>query len=202
MARRQTGSSGTNDTRENLVKLAAQIFSEQGYSATTMRNIAEKAGIEAASIYYHFPSKEALVDEVMEIGADRIVRYMIVRVEGLGADATAEERFRAAVLGQLIGMTKHGEYTVASASLLGQLPEKVRERHAKRRERYQELWNDLLEKLRSEGRLRSDVDIRLARIFILGSIQSVQYWFNPGKGSLEDVAEKFCDMFFDGVGPR
>lgn len=202
MARRPTGSNGSGDTRDNLLKLAAKIFSEQGYSATTMRNIAEQAGIEAASIYYHFPSKEALVDEVMQIGADSILGYMTARLDGLGPEATAEARFRAAVLGQMVGMTKHGEYTVASASLLGQLPEKVRERQARRRERYQKLWNDLLEDMRTEGRIRSDVDIRLARISILGGIQSLQYWFNPRKGSLENVAEKFCDMFFNGVGSR
>ncbi|WP_289237391.1 helix-turn-helix domain-containing protein, partial [Escherichia coli] len=48
-------------------------FGEQGYSATTMRNIAEQSGIEAASIYYHFASKEELVDEVMEQGGNRII---------------------------------------------------------------------------------------------------------------------------------
>ena len=71
----------------------------------------------------------------------------------------------------------------------------------KRRERHQTLWNGLLEDLRLEGRLRSDVDIHLARIFILGSINSIQSWFNPRKGALEAVAQQLCDMFFDGVGP-
>lgn len=202
MARKKAGSNGAGETRDNLLKLAARIFSVQGYSATTMRNIAEQAGIEAASIYYHFRSKEDLIDEVMEIGAESILKNLTESVEALGEGATAEERFRAAVLGQMIGMMKHGEYTVASASLLGQLPENVRARQAKRRERYQKLWNDMLQKLRDEGRLRSDVDIHLARIFLLGSIQSLHFWFNPRKGSLERVAQQFCDMFLDGVGAR
>lgn len=69
MARKQkTVSSNASETRENLLKLAARTFGTQGYSATTMRKIAEQAGIEAASIYYHFSSKEQLVDEVMEQG--------------------------------------------------------------------------------------------------------------------------------------
>src|SRR2546427_6136045 len=71
MARRQTSAHDGNETRETLLKLAARTFGEQGYSATTMRNIAEQSGIEAASIYYHFASKEELVDEVMEQGGDR-----------------------------------------------------------------------------------------------------------------------------------
>lgn len=202
MARKQkTGSTNVNETRENLLKLAARTFGTQGYSATTMRNIAEQAGIEAASIYYHFSSKEELVDEVMEQGAGRIVQELNGRIEALGPDATAEQRFRAAVLGQMTGLVKHGDFALAHGRLLGQLPEAVRERQVKRRERHQRLWNGLLEDLRTEGRLRGDVDIHLARIFILGSINSIQSWFNPRKGALEKIADQLCDMFFAGVSP-
>ncbi len=201
MAKRQTSSTGANDTRENLLKLAARTFGMQGYSATTMRKIADQAGIEAASIYYHFPSKEDLVEEVMEQGADRIVGHLNEQLDALGSDASAEQRFRAAVLGQMFGLIKHGDFALANSRLLGQLPEKVRDRQVKRRERHQKLWNGLLEDLRADGKLRSDVDIHLARIFILGSINSIQSWFNPRQGSLEKVADQLCDMFFTGVRP-
>ncbi|WP_198968775.1 TetR/AcrR family transcriptional regulator [Xylophilus sp. ASV27] len=201
MARRPTSANGASDTRENLLKLAARTFGMQGYSATTMRNIAEQAGIEAASIYYHFPSKEDLVDEVMEQGADRILHHLNEQLDALGPGATAEQRFRAAVLGQMSGLVKHGDFALANSRLLGQLPDKVRERQIKRRERHQKFWNGLLEALRSEGRLREDVDIHLARIFILGSINSIQSWFNPRKGALGKVADQLCDMFFSGVSP-
>src|SRR5256885_5320460 len=106
MARRQTSAHDGNETRETLLKLAARTFGEQGYSATTMRNIAEQSGIEAASIYYHFASKEELVDEVMEQGGNRIISQQQERLAALGADATAEQRFRAAVLGQMAGLVK------------------------------------------------------------------------------------------------
>lgn len=202
MAKRQKkGSLPTNETRENLLQLAARTFSTHGYSATTMRHIAEQAGIEAASIYYHFSSKEDLVEEVMEQGAGRIVHELTEHVDALGPSATAEQRFRAAVLGQMSGLLKHGDFALAHGRLLGQLPDAVRERQVKRRERHQELWNGLLQALREEGRLRSEVDIHLARVSILGGINSVQSWFNPRKGTLKAAAEQLCDMFFGGVSP-
>ncbi len=166
-----------------------------------MRNIADQAGIEAASIYYHFSSKEELVEEVMEQGAHRIVAHLREQLDALGAQATAEQRFRVAVLGQMMGLIKHGDFALAHSRLLGQLPDEVRERQIKRREQHQKLWNGLLEDLRSQGRLRADVDIHLARILILGSINSIQSWFNPRKGSLEKVADQICDLFFSGVAP-
>lgn len=201
MAKKQTGTSNASETRENLLRLAARTFGTNGYTATTMRNIAEQAGIEAASIYYHFPSKEDLVDEVMDQGADRILHHLNEQVAALPERATAEQRFRAAVLGQMQGLVKHGDFALANSRLLGQLPDKVRERQVKRRERHQKRWNDLLEDLQAEGLIREDVDIHLARIVILGSINSVQTWFNPRKGSLEAVADQLCALFFHGVGP-
>ena len=202
MARRpKSESSGAGETRENLLRLAARTFGTQGYSATTMRAIADQAGIEAASIYYHFASKEELVDQVMEQGADRIVQHLNEHLDAVGPDATAEERFRAAVFGQMSALVKHGDFALAHSRLLGQLPDSVRERQIKRRERHQRLWNALLESLREEGRLRGDVDIHLARIFILGSINSIQTWFNPRKGGLEKIADQLCDMFFHGTSP-
>lgn len=202
MSRRpKTNAANAGETRENLLKLAARTFGMQGYSATTMRNIADQAGIEAASIYYHFASKEELVDQVMEQGADRIVQHLNEHVDAVGPGATAEQRFRAAVLGQMSALVKYGDYALAHSRLLGQLPDSVRERQIKRRERHQKLWNELLEALRTEGRLRSDVDIHLARIFILGSINSIQTWFNPRKGGLEKIADQLCDMFFHGTSP-
>lgn len=99
------------------------------------------------------------------------------------------------------GLVKHGDFALANSRLLGQLPDKVRERQVKRRERHQVLWNGFLEDLRKEGRLRGDVDIHLARICILGSINSIQSWFDPRKGALEKVADQLCDIFFSGVAP-
>ncbi|MFT4101930.1 MAG: TetR/AcrR family transcriptional regulator [Burkholderiaceae bacterium] len=203
MARKpKTNSTNASETRENLLRLAARAFSVQGYPATTMRNIADQAGIEAASIYYHFASKEEMVDQVMEQGADRIIQHLNRHLDAVGPGATAEQRFRAAVFGQMSALVKHGDFALAHSRLLGQLPDTVRERQIRRRERHQELWNELLEGLRAEGRLRSDVDTALARIFILGSINSIQTWFNPRKGGLREIADKLCDVFFDGASPR
>ncbi|PRE66141.1 TetR/AcrR family transcriptional regulator [Burkholderia multivorans] len=202
MAKRpKSNSLNSGETRESLIRFAARTFGTQGYSATTMRNIADQAGIEAASIYYHFSSKEELVEAVMEQGAAHILHHLNERLNALGPDATAEQRFRAAVLGQMRGLVMHGDFAVAHGRLLGQLPDAIRERQVIRREHHQALWNGLLEDLRAEGHLREDVDIALARIHILGSINSIQSWFNPQKGSLERIADQLCTMFFHGAGP-
>ncbi|WP_155642088.1 TetR/AcrR family transcriptional regulator [Burkholderia cepacia] len=184
-----------------MLRLAARSFATQGYAATTMRAIADQAGIEAASIYYHFSSKEELVDVVMEHGADSIVQHIKEHFDALPRDATADARFKAALVGQMSALIKFGDYALAHGRLLTQLPDKVRERQVKRRERHQQLWTAVFDDLRTEGFLREDVDIALCRVFVLGCINSVQTWFDPKKGSLDKVADQLATMFFEGVKP-
>src|SRR5437764_12294589 len=52
--------------RENVRAAAVQLFAEYGYHAAPLRDIARMAGIQAASIYYHYANKEALLVEIME----------------------------------------------------------------------------------------------------------------------------------------
>nr|WP_278650895.1 TetR/AcrR family transcriptional regulator [Burkholderia lata] len=189
------------DTRETLLRLAARSFATQGYAATTMRFIADQAGIEAASIYYHFSSKEELVDVVMEHGAESIVQHINEHFAALPPGATADARFKAALIGQMSALIKFGDYALAHSRLLTQLPDKVRERQVKRRERHQQLWTAVFDDLRAEGWLREDVDDALCRVFVLGCINSVQTWFDPKKGSLDHVADQLVTMFFEGVRP-
>lgn len=189
------------DTRETLLRLAARSFATQGYAATTMRSIADQAGIEAASIYYHFSSKEELVDIVMEHGADSIVQHIKEHFDALPPAATAEARFKAALVGQMSALIKFGDYALAHSRLLTQLPDKVRERQIKRRARHQQLWTAVFDDLRAEGFLREDVDIALCRVFVLGCINSIQTWFDPKKGSLDKVADQLSAIFFEGVKP-
>jgi AcrR family transcriptional regulator len=188
------------DTRENLLRLAARSFSTHGYSATTMRGIAEQAGIEAGSIYYHFSSKEDLIDAVLEHGAESIRDHLLEHVNALGEGADARQRFKAALVGQMSAVVKFGDFAMAHGRLLAQLPDTARERQVKRRAKHQDLWTGFMEDLRAQGFLRPDVDIALCRVFVLGFVNSVQAWFNPRKGSLKDVVDQFCTILFDGAG--
>src|SRR6266496_5289788 len=52
--------------REKVLAASVQLFAEYGYHAATMRDIAKIAGIQAASIYYHYTNKQALLVEIME----------------------------------------------------------------------------------------------------------------------------------------
>src|ERR1700751_2522597 len=54
-----------NSRRDELLDLAASMFAERGLRATTVRDIADSAGILSGSLYHHFSSKEEMVDELL-----------------------------------------------------------------------------------------------------------------------------------------
>jgi AcrR family transcriptional regulator len=56
----------TGNTRERIQAVALQLFAEQGYESTSMRQIAEQLGFTKAALYYHFASKEDIVRALIE----------------------------------------------------------------------------------------------------------------------------------------
>ena len=66
----------TRDTRQTIVIAAADLFRKQGYAATTMQQVAEVTGISKGNLTYHFPSKQALYEEVHR----QVVDYLMERI--------------------------------------------------------------------------------------------------------------------------
>jgi AcrR family transcriptional regulator len=56
-----TGPTPRTDTRSRVQKVALELFAEQGYEKTSLREIAERLGVTKAALYYHFKSKEDIV---------------------------------------------------------------------------------------------------------------------------------------------
>jgi AcrR family transcriptional regulator len=67
----------SNDTRQRILDVALDLFTEQGYDGTSLRQIAEQLGVTKAALYYHFESKEdilmALHMRIHEFGRDALM---------------------------------------------------------------------------------------------------------------------------------
>ena len=62
--------------KPQIIALAAEAFSERGYSAASLRDIGQRAGVTAASLYHHFENKEDLLRAIVMDGSDRLAETL------------------------------------------------------------------------------------------------------------------------------
>ena len=185
-----------------LLEIAADLFREKGYATTTMRDIAEAAGMKAGSLYYHFNSKDEILDQVLERGIGEAIRGFEVALARVGADAPFEDRVRAAMTAHLRTVWEFGTYTVASRQLLRHIAGPLQKKHIEMRQRYDQLWRSLLHEGVEGGALAEDADLALIRLFLLGSLNWTSEWLDPKKKTLDELGRMAADLFLDGLRRR
>ena len=186
-------------TRERVLLEAARLFRHHGYSATTLREVADAAGIKAGSIYYHFESKEQILGEVMDKGIQVVAAAVRERVDALPESATARQRIAAAIEGHLWGLLHHGDFTSANIRIYGQIPTAAKNRHRLVRRAYADYWERLLEDAMKRGELRADSSTAVVRLFVIGALNWTVEWYNPQKGSFQDFVKQITAIVFDGI---
>lgn len=186
-------------SRERVLVAAARIFSELGYAGTTMRAVAKAVDRSAGSLYYHYRSKEELIEAVMEKGMTGVSEAVQGAVLKLPLQCSNRDRINAAIHAHLKSLLEFGDFTVVTRHMLKQVPLHIRKKHVRKRDAYGEFWIMLLESAVQTKEMRSDVDLRLTRTFILGALNSAVDWYKPEGKALEEVARHFALLVTDGL---
>jgi AcrR family transcriptional regulator len=193
------GHGAADATREHILASAARLFRDQGYAATTLRQIADAAGIKAGSIYYHFASKEELLGEVLDEGIAAVRVAVSDRLAKLPPGASHRERVAAAIEGHLYGLLRRGDFTSANIRNYRQIPAPAKRRHRLVQQAYARIWDELLQEAREAGELRDDIEPGVLRLFLIGALNWTVEWFDPRRGSFERFADEITKMVFKGI---
>jgi AcrR family transcriptional regulator len=97
--RRARAESPRGRTRERIQSIALELFAEQGYEKTSLREIAERLGVTKAALYYHFKSKEDIVRSFVED-----YRAELEQVIAWGASQPPTPETRAEILRRYTGI--------------------------------------------------------------------------------------------------
>ncbi|MEO5695721.1 MAG: TetR/AcrR family transcriptional regulator [Burkholderiaceae bacterium] len=160
--------------RADLVKVAARLFRERGFEATTIRDIAHTVGMRSGSVFYHFASKHELLMAVMEEG----LRLGLERMERVTGDTavTAVDRFRRLVRTHYGILHDSGSDFIPVMLYDWQaLPLQYKRRVVELKDCYDAIWQRTLDELHAAGRLRADA--KLARLLILGAMNFSATWY-------------------------
>lgn len=189
-------------TKQQILDAAAGLFLEKGFAATTLRQIADRARMKAGSIYYHFDSKDDILDAVLDSGIRSIMDKVQAALSQMPADATSRDRVKMAVQTHLGQVLQTSNYTLAFIRTFGQVPKEARDRTRAVRRIYTEFWIGLLEDAQDAGEIARDVDVRMARLFLVGGMNWTVQWFDPEQQSIEEITDRYIDIWFNGVAPR
>lgn len=192
----------SGNSRDRLLDSAAKIFRERGYVATTMRAIAKEAGIEAGSIYYHYKSKDELISAVLDFGITALLDSVKAVIEALPVDTPPRARIEKAIDAHVANILRYGDYMLAMRRVFGQVPDRIWKHHMALRENYGALWHDILTDAREKKVLRQDVDIKVARLFLLGGLNWTVEWLKPQKQPVSEVTHMFASLILDGLVAR
>jgi TetR/AcrR family transcriptional regulator, cholesterol catabolism regulator len=187
--------------REELLAIAARLFAERGFTNTTVRDIADGAGILSGSLYHHFDSKESMVDEILSSFQTALFeRYD----EILGSALDARAKVEAVVQASFEAIDRHHDEVAIFQNDAAHLMELerfgyLREHNA----RFRTMWLDLLNEGVAGGALRRDLDAELVFRFIRDTVWVAVRWYRPG-GSLSarEVADQYLSILLDGIAAR
>lgn len=191
-----------NERLAQIYTVAAGLFCEQGFDATSMSDVAEAVGITKAGVYHFVPGgKKDLLFAVMSYGMDRLETYVITPARAI---TDAEERLRAILNNHVQLITSgsrtggHNPVTIVVDEVAG-LTAAHRRKIDQRKRAYLDLIRETLKQLKEEGKLRA-VDETVAAFSVLGIMLWVSRWYLPdGRLTPDQIAEEILKIALGGL---
>lgn len=197
--------SGTMDNaaptrRDELLALAATMMAERGLRATTVRDIADSAGILSGSLYHHFKSKEEMVDEILRNFLDWLFeRYQQI----IDTEPNPLERLKGLFMASFEAIEDRHAQVVIYQDEAKRLSTQPRFAYVEARNREQrKMWIDVLKQGIDEGCFRPDIDVDLVYRFIRDTTWVSVRWYQPSKGkglTAEQVGAQYLSIVLGGI---
>ena len=186
-------------TRRRILDAAAEVFSEQGF-AGRLSDIADRAGMKAGSLYYHFDSREELVAEVLRLGIEGSWDQVAAAVGRMPSRATPLDRLAAAIRAHTMSIVGRSAYATAQARIVGSLPPDLARAHRKDQRAYGDYCRDLFVAEQRANQIRGDIDVFVAQMLAFGAMNWTSEWFRADRDmSPERLADQAVLLFLHGV---
>ncbi|GAA0957057.1 TetR/AcrR family transcriptional regulator [Actinocorallia libanotica] len=185
--------------REHLLEAAVELFATKGYAATTMRDIADASGILAGSIYHHFASKEAMLDEALRDFLVRLYeRFAAAERAGDDPRETLSRLVRISFLS--IHESPHAVAVYQNETGSDVLRKEAFAYVTDYGNRIEQVWLRVLTTGQMSGMVRPDFDVKVGYLFIRDAIWSAVRWYRPGgQMTPENLAEQYLGLLYKGL---
>jgi AcrR family transcriptional regulator len=197
---RPAGQAVAADRRPELIAIAAQLFRERGYDATSTQEIAAAMNVRKATLYHYVRTKEDLLWMVVEPPLRELVDNAS-EILSPRSKAPTIEKLSTAMAAHASSFEAHYPHMFVITQENGRtLSEPRRTEFATMRNDYTALWIAAVKAGIGSGELRGDLEPRLTVYAIFGMLNWMFRWFTPGRGfSADDVAASFATLLAAGI---
>ena len=198
VAQRKARARRNNETnrRDELLRVSARLFREKGFDGTSIRDISGAAGMHSGSPFYHFKTKQDILVAVMEQGLAEGLRKT---EEVMALALPSEQKLTQLIRTQLGTILEEGnDFIPVLLYDWRSLTSANRRRIVAMKDRYDALWQEVIDELKRAGHMPGDA--QLVRLLILGAVNWAGTWYRAGgRLSLDDVAEGAARLFLQGT---
>lgn len=187
----------TRSAKKSLIlREAAKLFREKGFGGTSMRDLAEKVGIEAASMYNHIRSKDEILEEIC-FGVGRKYDEQLSEIERQDISYPSKLELLIAFHVQMI-IEDGAAVSVLNNDWKFLSAEKMTEFKTMRKE-YEKHFAALLKQGMEQGFFKT-MNVSIALFTILSALRWVELWYKPSRGvSKEDLAKDISALLMNGI---
>lgn len=171
--------------KDTITGVAVDLFHQKGYFATSVSEIAARCGIQKASIYHHYASKENILFQIHKVTMEDLTGSLRGNLAGL---TDVEARMRAAVRSHVrFHLDRQKETFIANSELRGLTPEHYRE-IVSMRDEYEQIFQQIIREGCDAG-VFADVDVKILSYAILTLCNAGAIWFKPkGRMPVDAIA--------------
>lgn len=182
--------------KQQIEETATALFKRRGFAATSMRDLANELGIEAASIYSHIKSKEEILQRI----CFRMAQEFFEIIDKTEADKnSATQRLQRAVYWHVQVITKNTEASAVFLNEWRHLSEPFHTDFLAMRDRYEAYFTDIIRDGVRNGEFTVP-DEKFAVLTILSSLNWLHTWYKPeGKMNPEEIATNLAIMLLNGL---
>jgi AcrR family transcriptional regulator len=190
-----------SERRAHLVRLAGELFAEKGFRATTVREIADAAGILSGSLYHHFDSKESIGDEILSGFLDDVLAGYRAAADGTDDPRVAIEQI---VRSSTATLSKHRAALTMLQNDWSYFSAQPRFAYLRKAmKEIEQIWIDQLERGKETGQFRADLEPRLIYRLLRDILWIPTSWKQSrGSWKTDQIVEGLLRLLFDGITAR
>jgi AcrR family transcriptional regulator len=180
--------------RQQILEAAARQFSAFGFLGANMRDVAAEAGVLAGSIYYHFPSKEALFIAVHAAAVDMMTESVRAAIESY---VDPWQRLEEAAAAHCQALNGTNAFMGVIAPIFPPIGPEVRAQLTAQRDAYERMFSTLIEEIN----LPNEIDAKIFRLHLLGALNGTKFWYRPGRYQPSEIGRQLVRMLRESNSP-